>query len=150
MLYQLGWTTEPGLRGLSVSEFRAVPANENAHVRGGLDEEVVSRLLDERDHRARAAGRARRLEAGAPAHFVRHVRAGAHFDEALPQVREDRRRGPREVSPARRYARIRRAGANGAGLQHALPAGRRRSEEHTSELQSPMYLVCRLLLEKKK
>src|SRR5437763_11847250 len=37
------------------------------------------------------------------------------------------------------------------------PAGRiarippsARSEEHTSELQSPMYLVCRLLLEKKK
>src|SRR5437763_12318767 len=29
----------------------------------------------------------------------------------------------------------------------AAPA---RSEEHTSELQSPMYLVCRLLLEKKK
>src|SRR5437762_8637622 len=26
---------------------------------------------------------------------------------------------------------------------------RERSEEHTSELQSPMYLVCRLLLEKK-
>src|SRR5437762_7069384 len=31
-----------------------------------------------------------------------------------------------------------------AGLLHI------RSEEHTSELQSPMYLVCRLLLEKKK
>src|SRR5437762_3902555 len=29
-------------------------------------------------------------------------------------------------------------------------ARKRRSEEHTSELQSPMYLVCRLLLEKKK
>src|SRR5437879_8979738 len=28
--------------------------------------------------------------------------------------------------------------------------GHTRSEEHTSELQSPMYLVCRLLLEKKK
>src|SRR5437764_12371904 len=27
--------------------------------------------------------------------------------------------------------------------------GQERSEEHTSELQSPMYLVCRLLLEKK-
>src|SRR5437764_9725921 len=27
--------------------------------------------------------------------------------------------------------------------------GAQRSEEHTSELQSPMYLVCRLLLEKK-
>src|SRR5690348_18165918 len=32
------------------------------------------------------------------------------------------------------------------------PASRRRgrSEEHTSELQSPVHLVCRLLLEKKK
>src|SRR5690348_17667905 len=28
--------------------------------------------------------------------------------------------------------------------------GNRRSEEHTSELQSPVHLVCRLLLEKKK
>src|SRR5438876_4005598 len=27
---------------------------------------------------------------------------------------------------------------------------RRRSEEHTSELQSPVHLVCRLLLEKKR
>src|SRR5256885_13079909 len=32
---------------------------------------------------------------------------------------------------------------------HALSA-RSRSEEHTSELQSPCNLVCRLLLEKKK
>src|SRR5437762_9942289 len=31
--------------------------------------------------------------------------------------------------------------------RHSRPG---RSEEHTSELQSPMYLVCRLLLEKKK
>src|SRR5690348_17429037 len=30
-----------------------------------------------------------------------------------------------------------------------MPAVRRRSEEHTSELQSPVHLVCRLLLEKK-
>src|SRR5438876_1853225 len=31
------------------------------------------------------------------------------------------------------------------------PRGKaRRSEEHTSELQSPVHLVCRLLLEKKK
>src|SRR5690348_18033480 len=29
-------------------------------------------------------------------------------------------------------------------------AGLERSEEHTSELQSPVHLVCRLLLEKKK
>src|SRR5437867_7988618 len=32
----------------------------------------------------------------------------------------------------------------------AVPDDRRRSEEHTSELQSPYDLVCRLLLEKKK
>src|SRR3712207_7600825 len=42
-------------------------------------------------------------------------------------------------------------------LDHVPPAPephrlgfRRRSEEHTSELQSRQYLVCRLLLEKKK
>src|SRR5437764_7377648 len=34
-------------------------------------------------------------------------------------------------------------------VRHAC-AGAARSEEHTSELQSSMYLVCRLLLEKKK
>src|SRR5205807_3633298 len=32
----------------------------------------------------------------------------------------------------------------------AIHAASRRSEEHTSELQSPCNLVCRLLLEKKK
>src|SRR5256885_6063871 len=32
----------------------------------------------------------------------------------------------------------------------AIPTSRSRSEEHTSELQSPCNLVCRLLLEKKK
>src|SRR5437762_13523174 len=38
-----------------------------------------------------------------------------------------------------------------AGRPRARPSSRDagRSEEHTSELQSPMYLVCRLLLEKK-
>src|SRR5436189_2508259 len=35
-------------------------------------------------------------------------------------------------------------------LQQAAGFAHQRSEEHTSELQSPMYLVCRLLLEKKK
>src|SRR3712207_7647943 len=38
-----------------------------------------------------------------------------------------------------------------AQLTHiGLGSGHRRSEEHTSELQSRQYLVCRLLLEKKK
>src|SRR2546422_2538435 len=33
---------------------------------------------------------------------------------------------------------------------HVLAEGDARSEEHTSELQSRLHLVCRLLLEKKK
>src|SRR2546423_7575909 len=58
------------------------------------------------------------------------------------------------------FAGIEVAGRLGAGLGHAGRARRhdrdpgrhrlQRSEEHTSELQSLAYLVCRLLLEKKK
>src|SRR5690348_18126265 len=36
------------------------------------------------------------------------------------------------------------------GIHHVPFATAVRSEEHTSELQSPVHLVCRLLLEKKK
>src|SRR2546422_3683953 len=43
------------------------------------------------------------------------------------------------------------AGAVGVGAGPGrLAAGAPRSEEHTSELQSRLHLVCRLLLEKKK
>src|SRR5437879_13521802 len=38
----------------------------------------------------------------------------------------------------------------GAAVRPESFWGDERSEEHTSELQSPMYLVCRLLLEKRK
>src|SRR5260370_12579049 len=38
----------------------------------------------------------------------------------------------------------------GARGDREVPAGTSRSEEHTSELQSHLNLVCRLLLEKKK
>src|SRR6266581_9669802 len=51
--------------------------------------------------------------------------------DALPILR-DAHRAPRRGPPARRQGRL------------------VRSEEHTSELQSPVHLVCRLLLEKKK
>lgn len=33
-MYQLGWTTLPGLRGLSVSEFRAVPTSTPDNEKG--------------------------------------------------------------------------------------------------------------------
>src|SRR2546422_8635423 len=45
--------------------------------------------------------------------------------------------GPIEIRPA-------------ADLNEMLKASEQRSEEHTSELQSRLHLVCRLLLEKKK
>ena len=34
MMWQLGWTTLPGLRGLSVSEFRATPTESPDNQRG--------------------------------------------------------------------------------------------------------------------
>src|SRR3712207_7342257 len=46
-----------------------------------------------------------------------------------------------------RHLRIARRGPPGRGAEGRGPD---RSEEHTSELQSRQYLVCRLLLEKKK
>src|SRR5437764_9847490 len=69
-----------------------------------------------------------------------HRQSGAEpllrYEHRLPARCE----AQRVVSVAVRYSRVR----------HLQDAGRTRSEEHTSELQSPMYLVCRLLLEKKK
>src|SRR3712207_9429084 len=47
----------------------------------------------------------------------------------------------------RNHAKIEAAIAN---AEATLGVRRERSEEHTSELQSRQYLVCRLLLEKKK
>src|SRR3712207_8682518 len=60
--------------------------------------------------------------------------------------------GPRARRPlpgARGVERPGRQPGGGAVLRRPAPAGDR-SEEHTSELQSRQYLVCRLLLEKKK
>src|SRR5687767_15587342 len=65
------------------------------------------------------------------------------FRSHLPPGRPHREPGPaRADGGAVRAAH--RPGAQAAG------AGAARSEEHTSELQSLAYLVCRLLLEKKK
>src|SRR2546422_1340396 len=50
-----------------------------------------------------------------------------------------------ELQVGRRPGRGKRLGVRRVELLHAL-----RSEEHTSELQSRLHLVCRLLLEKKK
>src|SRR5256885_3761826 len=47
-------------------------------------------------------------------------------------------------------ARPTRASSRGSTSEHFTSKITARSEEHTSELQSPCNLVCRLLLEKKK
>src|SRR3712207_8513260 len=78
-------------------------------------------------------------------------------------ARARRRRGvlaaPRGVRPRRVRGRLnrttttgrrRRPGPAHAAREGGAPAHRERSEEHTSELQSRQYLVCRLLLDKKK
>src|SRR2546430_15301741 len=65
-------------------------------------------------------------------------------------------RSPRRRAVDRRPERRLRAGGRRGGPLHRADGearsrdGRRRSEEHTSELQSQSNLVCRLLLEKKK
>src|SRR3712207_8050255 len=51
---------------------------------------------------------------------------------------------------ARGGAHVERAAAGGVDAERVERVGELRSEEHTSELQSRQYLVCRLLLEKKK
>src|SRR3712207_7566477 len=56
------------------------------------------------------------------------------------------RRAPARAGPAPGSAGRAWAGARSTP---GPTFGRRRSEEHTSELQSRQYLVCRLLLEKK-
>src|SRR2546429_4961130 len=69
------------------------------------------------------------------------ARAARHQQDVLagqrrPRVEPDRLLEPRERLLARSLAQ--------------LGDGQVRSEEHTSELQSRLHLVCRLLLEKKK
>src|SRR2546426_7498178 len=62
--------------------------------------------------------------------------------------RSRRRRARRATRPrASRHGLLHPLGREG---QRPQAASDRRSEEHTSELQSPCNLVCRLLLEKKK
>src|SRR2546425_8069884 len=80
--------------------------------------------------------------------------SGARFrrGQAASPGRDDGGRGP--VRRSRRWktrARPRLASPKrGENALRDRPTRRSRSEEHTSELQSLAYLVCRLLLEKKK
>src|SRR5215471_20902506 len=59
-------------------------------------------------------------------------------------------RSPRPGRPAARHARGRAPARYASAPRRPRRRPARRSEEHTSELQSRRDLVCRLLLEKKK
>src|SRR5256885_11966094 len=61
---------------------------------------------------------------------------------SLPRQRHRERRAPSRAAHDLDLAAV--------GFGDPLADGEPRSEEHTSELQSPCNLVCRLLLEKKK
>src|SRR2546422_10247676 len=62
-------------------------------------------------------------------------------------VRRDARAAVRVLAPPQQ---TRDGAGEGGGGDREPGGGRSRSEEHTSELQSRLHLVCRLLLEKKK
>src|SRR5947209_14985336 len=79
------------------------------------------------------SSRSRRVSMGACPCGVSGHREGGAFAGCRKRLREPRRATPE---------------CERASASHRPVA--RRSEEHTSELQSRQYLVCRLLLEKKK
>src|SRR2546422_8206235 len=72
--------------------------------------------------------------------------------DALPISRRSARSGTRRIAPASRRWRGGSSPGDAAGCRRPCTraGSARRSEEHTSELQSRLHLVCRLLLEKKK
>src|SRR3712207_7040536 len=63
---------------------------------------------------------------------------------------DPRRRAPRDVGQPVSLRRVSEDRGGGARMARLIRTEKERSEEHTSELQSRQYLVCRLLLEKKK
>src|ERR1022692_2086142 len=94
------------------------------------------------------------LDAGVPFELFQKTVAGLNIDAELEHSRVDRggisatkldvvvngqKDMPREEFWAQQHA----------GSHESEPGHAHRSEEHTSELQSPCNLVCRLLLEKK-
>ena len=91
--------------------------------RGGAG--AVSQLRAVGHHVARAAGRARRAQAGAAPHPLHDVAAEPDGRRQAPQVREGRRRRDGQLPSARRRRALRDARAHGAAVLAALSARRR-------------------------
>src|SRR5207244_10153305 len=120
---QLPYLAEDQIAQAEMSEVAALPAQATADQRAEHEQETADRGRVE-GHRAR-----RRLEQREPERRVLGDVAVLERQRLVPQT------AGLELGP--------RAGA----VQSFRRATR--SEEHTSELQSPDHLVCRLLLEKK-
>src|SRR5258708_28208777 len=81
-----------------------------------------------------------------------------HVGDAKAQLHGEPRRQDQDTKPRQRCEAKTQGCRESSCLRtclscrhfHAMRCDPRRSEEHTSELQSPDHLVCRLLLEKKK
>src|SRR6266571_3523638 len=69
---------------------------------------------------------------------------------AIPGIEKPGISTPMSVSPDRRFLYVGTRGEPKLAVGFAIDPASGRSEEHTSELQSHVNLVCRLLLEKKK
>src|SRR6266571_2555053 len=136
--------------GERLAEFvEAVFVGEPRHVHealleggGGFLEDRVAAGLEARTrHRDRAV--------------TRLARDGDRAEEGAEAGADDADAGGIDLGSRREPAHHRAAGRHPVRRAHAMPEHRafvlaRRSEEHTSELQSHVNLVCRLLLEKKK
>src|SRR5256885_5910095 len=80
--------------------------------------------------------------------YVQLKKGGANFMGLCPFHSE---KSPSfSVSPSKQFFHCFGCGKNGNAIGFLMEHAGMRSEEHTSELQSPCNLVCRLLLEKKK
>src|SRR5437762_5909815 len=77
--------------------------------------------------------------------FRSGIEAGHLLAPAVARGEDEHRHGAARLPPARQHGKA--VDQRQAEIEDDGVVGR--SEEHTSELQSPMYLVCRLLLAKK-
>src|SRR5256885_2928457 len=112
----------PEIRGVSA---RGIRLTNRAHARAGLLAEALQVFICE-----------------APFHFD-----VIHLAKVLPML--EHRSGQVAVIGEKHETR-RGIVEPPNGINALRQAAQKRSEEHTSELQSPCNLVCRLLLEKKK
>src|SRR3989337_323592 len=88
------------------------------------DEDLLPRLRHVGHRQPGLAGRARRVEAGAAAYPLRHVRPRGAPGQSAQEERAHRRGRYGALPPARRRAHLRIPGADGAGLVLPLPADR--------------------------